>query len=322
MAHAFSWQSRSSRTALIVLLLLISLATAILIAVQAQYANATQRAAAASVLRDYSSLVADEVIRRSAVETGYYGYYPLMGAVLHEVQQSGNLPLHIKTTLLSSQDARVKRAAGLAKSYFQMEASTGRIVFLGEATPGELSNWLRGNLERISAQHSDSPYQVFHSELGGTPRTFVGGLTRGSRGQEIAAGFEVDLAALTRWFDTALNRQPLVPPSLGHGKVTNANVRLSIRDHGGVERYRLSGESSPGLSVTKPFGDTYQGIFTGFTVEASIDPQVSRQIFIGGLPRSRLPFFLGLLALNAALIVTAILQLRREFSLQWPCARR
>jgi signal transduction histidine kinase len=83
-----------------------------------------------------------------------------------------------------------------------------------------------------------------------------------------------------------------------------------------VERYRLSGESSPGLSVTKPFGDTYQGIFTGFTVEASIDPQVSRQIFIGGLPRSRLPFFLGLLALNAALIVTAILQLRREMALQ------
>jgi signal transduction histidine kinase/type II secretory pathway pseudopilin PulG len=316
MAHSFSWQSRRSRTALIVLLLLISLATAILIAVQAQYANATQRAAAESVLRDYSSLVADEAIRRSAAEIGYYGYYPLMGAVLHEAQQSGSLPLDIKTTLLSAQDARVKRAAGLAKSYFQMEASTGRVVFLGEAPPEELSNWLRENLARISAQHSDSPYQVFHSQLGGTPRTFVGGLTRGSRGREVAAGFEVDLAALTQWFDTALNRQPLVPPSLGHGKVTNANVSLSVRDHGGVERYRLSGESSPGLSVTKPFGDTYQGIFTGFTVEASIDPQVSRQIFIGGLPRSRLPFFLGLLALNAALIVTAILQLRREMALQ------
>jgi signal transduction histidine kinase len=316
MAHSFSWQSRRSRTALIVLLLLISLATAILIAVQAQYANATQRAAAESVLRDYSSLVADEVIRRSAAEIGYYGYYPLMGAVLHEVQQSGNLPLDIKTTLLSAQDARVKRAAGLAKSYFQMEASTGRIVFLEEAPPEELSNWLRENLAHISAQHSDSPYQVFHSQLGGTPRTFVGGLTRGSRDREVTAGFEVDLAALTQWFDTALNRQPLVPSSLGHGKVTNANVRLSIRDHGGVERYRLSGESSAGLSVTKPFGDTYQGMFTGFTVEALIDPQVSRQIFIGGLPRSRLPFFLGLLALNAALIVTAILQLRREMALQ------
>jgi len=51
-------------------------------------------------------------------------------------------------------------------------------------------------------------------------------------------------------------------------------------------------------------------------VEASIYPQVARQIVIGGLPRSRLPFFLGLLALNAGLIVTAILQLRREMALQ------
>ncbi len=98
--------------------------------------------------------------------------------------------------------------------------------------------------------------------------------------------------------------------------MTNAAVHVSIRDHGGVERYPLGEQASYGLAVTKPFGDTYQGIFSGFTVEASIDPQVSRQIVIGGLPRSRLPFFLGLLALNAGLIVTAILQLRREMALQ------
>src|SRR6266852_4935545 len=316
MANSFSWHSRSSRTALIVLLLLVSLATAIMIAVQAQYANATQRAAAESVLRDYSSLVADEVIRRSASEIGYYGYYPLVGAVFHEVQQTGSLPVEIGEKLRAAEDARVKRAASLAKSYFQMEPSTGRFVFLGEAPPEEVTIWLRQNVARLSAQHSDVPYQVFHSQAAETPRTFVAGITRGPRGQETAAGFEVDLAALTPWFATALNRQPLVPPSLGHGKVTNAAVHVSIQDHSGVERYRLGEKASYGLAATKPFGDTYQGIFSGFTVEASIDPQVSRQIVIGGLPRSRLPFFLGLLALNAGLIVTAILQLRREMALQ------
>src|SRR6266849_5543669 len=316
MANSFSWHSRSSRTALIVLLLLVSLATAIMIAVQAQYANATQRAAAESVLRDYSSLVADEVIRRSASEIGYYGYYPLVGAVFHEVQQTGSLPVEIGEKLRAAEDARVKRAASLAKSYFQMEPSTGRFVFLGEAPPEEVTIWLRQNVARLSAQRSDVPYHVFHSQAAETPRTFVAGITRGPRGQETAAGFEVDLAALTPWFATALNRQPLVPPSLGHGKVTNAAVHVSIQDHSGVERYRLGEQASYGLAATKPFGDTYQGIFSGFTVEASIDPQVSRQIVIGGLPRSRLPFFLGLLALNAGLIVTAILQLRWEMALQ------
>jgi signal transduction histidine kinase len=91
---------------------------------------------------------------------------------------------------------------------------------------------------------------------------------------------------------------------------------VSIRDQGAVERFRLGEESPLKLTVIKPFSDTYQGVFLGFTVEASIDPQISRQIVIGGLPRSRLPFFLGLLALNAGLIVTAILQLRREMALQ------
>ena len=107
------------------------------------------------------------------------------------------------------------------------------------------------------------------------------------------AGFEVDLPHMTQWFGTALNRQPLLPPSLGHGQVTNEFLHVRIRDQGGVERFRLGEESPLKLTVIKPFGDTYQGVFLGFTVEASIDPEISRQIIIGGLPRSRLPFFLG-----------------------------
>ncbi|PYU79094.1 MAG: hypothetical protein DMG51_17865, partial [Acidobacteria bacterium] len=169
---------------------------------------------------------------------------------------------------------------------------------------------------RVFAQHSDTAYQVLNAQIGGAPRTFVAGSTRGPQGREIEAGFEVDLPVLTQWFGTALNRQPLVPASLGHGQVTNEFLHVSIRDHGGVERFHLGEESAPKLAVIKSFGDTYQGVFLGFTVEASIDPQISRQIVIGGLPRSRLPFFLGLLALNAGLIVTAILQLRREMAFQ------
>jgi len=120
MAISLSWQSRRTRTTLIVLLLFVSLATASLIVLQAQYANASQRATVESVLHDYSSLVADEVIRRSSAEIGYYGYYPLVAAVLHEIQSSGKLPSTIRATLLSATDPRVKRASGLAKGYYEV----------------------------------------------------------------------------------------------------------------------------------------------------------------------------------------------------------
>jgi signal transduction histidine kinase len=317
MAISSFWRSRSSRTALIVLLLLISLATASVIALQAYASDVYHRATAESVLHDYSSLIADEVIRRSSADIGYNGYYPLVEAMLRQVQQSGSLSGATKADFLLAQDARLKRAAVLAKSYFQMDPAMGQLTFFGEEPSAEVSAWLRQNLLRFSAQRGNTGFQVvFHSLIGNIPRTFVAGPAHRPHGGETIVGFEVDLPALTPWFAAALNRQPLVPPSLGHGQVTNAFVRVSIRDHGGVERFRMGEEPSPKPAVTRPFGDTYQGIFAGSTVEASIDRQVSRQIFIGGLPRSRLPFFLGLLTLNAGLIVTAILQLRREMALQ------
>jgi signal transduction histidine kinase len=310
------WRSRNSRTAVIVLLLLISLATASLLALQAQSSDVYHRATAEGVLRDYSSLIADEVIRRSAADIGYYGYYPLTEALHRELQQPGGLTPATKTTFLSTQDARLKRAAGLVRSYFQMDLASGRMTLSGEPFSEDVSAWLRQNLPRQPAHKNDPEFQVFNTQVGGVPRTFVIISTQGLPDSKNVVGFEVDLTALTPWFAAALNRQPLVPPSLGHGQVTNAFVHVSIRDHGGVERFRSGKEESPRLEVTKPFGDAYQGIFSGFTVEASIDPEVSRKIIIGGLTRSRLPFFLGLLALNTGLIVTAILQLRREMALQ------
>ena len=300
---------------MIVVLLLISLAIASVLALQAHYSDVYHRTTAEGVLRDYSSLVVDEVIRRSAAEIGYYGYYPLVQAVRHQLEQSDDLT-QITATLLKTQDEQLKRASGLAKYYFQIDLQTGRVAFAGERPGDDIATWLRQNLQQVPMQKSGPGFQLFNTQIGGTGRTFAAIAATGPRDKKTVAGFEVNLAALTPWFASVLNRQPLVPPSLGHGQVTNAFVHVSIRDQSGVERYRLGDDQVFPLAVKKSFGESYQGVFSGFTVEAAIDPRVSRQIVIGGLPRSRLPFFLGLLALNAGLIVTAILQLRREMALQ------
>ena len=314
MAVSF-WHSRNSRTALIVVLLLVSLATASVLAIQAQYSAAGQRAAAEGVLRDYSALVADEAVRRATVEVGYYGYATLSVAVANEFQESGALPSSLASTLPSSSDARVRRASVLAKYYFQLDRQTGEIRFVGELPPAEIAAWLRENLIRAS-QRGEGPFQVFSVQTGSSSHTFVTGVGHGPRNREAIVGFEADLAKLTEWFGAALNHQPLVPASLGHGKVTNDFVRLRIRDQEGIVRYRLGAEPLASFVAAKPFGDAYQSVLAGFQVETSIDPQIARQIVLGGLPRSRLRLYQVLLALNAALIVMAILQLRREMALQ------
>src|SRR5215467_14078662 len=91
MTVSLSWRSRNSRTAVIVLLLLVSLATAAVLAFQAQFSDTYHRATAEGVLRDYSSLIADEVIRRSTAEVGYSGYYPLVQVVRRQLEQSDDL---------------------------------------------------------------------------------------------------------------------------------------------------------------------------------------------------------------------------------------
>jgi len=173
MAGLSFWRSRSSRTALIVVLLLVSLATAGLIVIQAQYSASAQRAAAEGVLRDYSSLVADEVIRRSAVEVGYYGYSTLSAALVSEFQKTRRLSPHISADLLSTQDVRVKRAATLAKNYFQWDTTEHLLRFVGDADSEETPTWLQEKIAEVSEQRNDAPFQVIHSQPGKPARIFV-----------------------------------------------------------------------------------------------------------------------------------------------------
>src|SRR5439155_1760942 len=50
-------------------------------------------------------------------------------------------------------------------------------------------------------------------------------------------------------------------------------------------------------------------------VSVTLLPAIAEKLVIGGLQRSRLPFVLGVLLLTAGLIVTALVQLRREYDL-------
>ena len=145
-AFALSWNSRNTRSALIVALLLVSLVIAALLAAQAYFASRYQRAAAESVLRDYSSLVADEAIRRVTADVGYYGYYVLVTAVLREAQRSPHLPSDLKDTFAASPEQGLRDAATLAKSYLQLDPALPRVSFTSEVPPPAVFDLLQKRL--------------------------------------------------------------------------------------------------------------------------------------------------------------------------------
>jgi signal transduction histidine kinase len=302
------WPSASARATLIVAMLLLSLASAGVLTWQAHDAAASHRASAESVVRDYAALIADEAIRRTATEVGYSGYYTLIAALAQAAGQPAGLTAGTIAALRSAPDERLRHAAGLLRSVFLFQRGDHQLMFLGDPPPPAARAELIAHLAEALA--TSAPFAVFHGSAGDT---FVSASVRGLKEGPIV-GFEVDPQALDHWLDTAL-RAPLLPASLAHGQFSNSSVHVSIHDAAGVERARLGPRHWPELGAVKLFGDVYQGALEGFTVESSIDPAAAADLVIGGLPRSRLPFLIGLLTVIAGLTATAILQLQREMTL-------
>ncbi len=304
-----------SRTPLIVALLLVSLAATFLLAWQAQYAITAHRAAAASVVRDYAALAADEFIRRAAAKVGYEGYYPLIGAITEGLEAGRTLEDSVpRMEELGPENERLKNALPLARTYFTTEPGSEALSFMGPGLSTGVEDWL--NRQRHPKANQTGPYTVLHGIVAGEPVTAVVREWTDRSRRKQTAGFEVNLGALADYLKPLIEAQSLLPPSLGKGEVTNAAVSLALFDHGGVERLRWGSREFRDFRVEAPFGDAYGSVLEGSRVALSVDPAAAHRLVIGGLPPSRLPLLLGLLLLTAALVATAIREIRRERRLQ------
>jgi len=297
------------RAAFVIAPLVAGMFTAGLLALEAYRAAAYHRRTAQSVVRDYATLAAGEMIRRSANEIGYYGYYPLATALERAARDPRGPGPQVRSTALHA-DEVLRRASSLLQTAFTADGASG-VKPLDAPFDPEVERWLTGRL--AAAGPPRSGYAVLHGVIAGRPHTFVFGPVDGRR---TVVGFEVALPALSDWLGRAFARAPVLPPSLGSGGVTNASVSLVVSDHGGVERFRSLAREWPELRVQVPFGDVYEGVLQGSTVRVSLDPAAADRLVIGGVPRSRLPALLAVLGVTVGLLFTALLQLRRERELQ------
>ncbi len=319
MRHA----SRDGST-LIAGLLLISLALVAVLAWQAFDAAASHRAAAEAVLRDYARLAADELVRRAASDVGYRGYYRLLDGLRQVDAETGALP---EREALVAADARFERALDLVAYFFRLDPATGRLETAAGPPPAPaVAAWLRGELEIAEPSGERPPMTARHAEIEGALHSFVYAV---SGEPPRLVGFEVERGALGAWFEHTLARGALLPPSLGDGSGEAGDLTVTVRDAHGREVFRSgaagAGAGRPGsaadvrdpyaLAASAPFAGAYEGVLDGMTVQVTLEPAAADRLVIGGLPRSRLPLLLGLLALTAGLLLAAIFQLRRARAL-------
>lgn len=311
-------------SAFIVFLLLASLGIAGAVAWQAQDAARSHRAMAERVLREYAGLAADELVRRSSAQVGYYGYYALIQALSAAGTDDPPRPVD----LAQANDEGLRRAAPLARFAFRYRPADGGLAVGGPEPAPAVAAWLRARLAppEVHRRTDDTPMRFLHEVVEGIATTAVFAPLAADAAAEAAVdGFVVERSGLAEAFARVLAGRPLLPPSLGAAStqaLANDDLAVRVVDLAGQTLYppgaALGGDDpatadpyAPHLYATRPFGNAYNGNFEGTTVRVAIDPAAAPKLVIGGLPRSRLPLLLALLGLTAGLVATAIVQLRR-----------
>jgi signal transduction histidine kinase len=129
-----------------------------------------------------------------------------------------------------------------------------------------------------------------------------------SWGDTIVYGAEYDPEKLIGVLGEVLDGKGLLPSTFTKGARNRDVVALRVSDAAGRTFY----ESAPGVNSPAFTELPLPPEYGAMTLRVMVRPDQAGNLIIGGLPRSRLPFVLGLLALAAMMSVIAVVQIRRE----------
>ncbi len=305
-----------SRSALVVTLLALTLLLAALLAAQALMAARYHRVAAERALRDYSRFAAAEFARRAEEAlTNATLWTVLRPAMAVMPAPHATLP---PPSILADTTYRPRgfdlRAAGSVRLYFRLmlDGSEPALVTDGGTASPALRRWIADTVRAGATRLARSGR--YTTALTGAPEgapLFVAYLLRSMDPRPLVAyGFVTDERALAPLFGPAV-ATPLLPLARTEALPNDSLLGVEIRDAAGNTVFRSRAAFDDAFAAESGLGWQQASL----TARAAVRPDAARLIIIGGLPASRLPFVLVLLALTALLLGTAVVQWRREAEL-------
>lgn len=321
------------RTAIIMGLMLVSLTMVGLLGHQTYLAVSSQRQLVDDVLKDYSLLAADELIRRSAMVAGY-GFYPVLGR-LAQVPMAMPLPDRKALSTLSEfeddeERENLSRAVNLARAFFRFSPASNQFEFEGDSLPQGIAEELKTHISAVEFRgEPERAARTLH--LGSDEQfNFIYAFVEGGNvAERFIVGLWVDDQQAIGWLKFMINSRPLLPRSLTEGKFTSpqsVNDKVYIKLVAGDVVVFSQGEFSSGtILVTRDFNNAPADIFGNMRVHLGIDPELASSLIIGGLPESRLPIIYGstaavvgsLWVVAALFMGFALVMLYRERSLAY-----
>jgi signal transduction histidine kinase len=295
--------SQGRGPAVVVVLLAMTFLVVAYLSMRAYAASTYHRATAQRVVRDWTRVAVDELARRAEAQAGFYGTYPVLLAMAESVA-----PLSPPELVAAAATPESRRNAALVRATFRYLPASDTLL-QAPALDAEVAAWLRTEMARIAAAPPPPGERrpLHPPRQGSQPWVYV----LPPSGDRVD-GFEVDAAGLPAFFELALRAGPLVPASLAEGRVTNESLALRVTRGNGEELWR----SGPPLAAERTvLRRPESGLLAGLELEAALAAEVEPLIVFGGVPRPALALYLAPLALAAGLLLTAVLQLRREQAL-------
>lgn len=205
---------------------------------------------------------------------------------------------------------------------FRLNLRTGKLELQGKGGKGpkgeespspEVKQWLKTFLKEQAfpegAKTKGIPDGIKIHSAGGDDRVLVYGVEpEPGPLARIAYGFQTGLSPVKEIAAKIDKATPLLPPALTGNGGTKGLLSFVVVTPTGREIF----SSAPQYPAEIEEKDTVGISFGGLTGVVRINPKAADALVIGGLPKSRLPTILGLLALTSVMLLVAIFQLRRE----------
>lgn len=299
---------RRSRSTLIVILLVATLALTAALAYEAQQAARSHRAAAENVLRDYAAFATWELTR-----LGRQQMLSVVQQELKELQSAvdrGGLDTALQP---SSRCSSGCGAAHIMRTVFTAALPDAQFTFAGEPAAPQVRELLtKAATEGMRSPRDFSCPALRVASVNGAPLVVVWRPVHDGKDMPIGIiGFTSDVPLVTHVFERLLEQHSLLPPSLTQtAGIPNGVLAVRVATPEGQELFSSTADWSQ-YSADQQLQEDVGAL----KLSVALRQDAAGQLIIGGLPRERLPLVVGLLTLTAGLVVVALVQLRREAEL-------
>ncbi|MDF1505115.1 HAMP domain-containing sensor histidine kinase [Roseisolibacter sp. H3M3-2] len=304
------------RVGVLVALLLASFALTAVLAWQAMDAAHSHRAAAHRTLRDYAQFAALQMAFRAKE-----GIYSRASAMLaRPTDLMGGEPQGAAARLEEALDARHGHGcvdlmmSEKSQFLFRLDLRSRELRQVHGCGDGPPSAWLRDTIasHALGVFNKKWDHADLVADAGGRRWLFAYAVRYDDWDKPVAAfGFGAPFRDFAYpVFVDAMRYHAALPPSLVGTTPNDSLFSIVVTDDVGRELFRSRTQYASSFTAQYRLDK-----FGGIAVNLTLRPDVADRLVIGGLPQARLPQLLALLALTGALVVVAILQIRREYAL-------